>query len=299
MHRKAGITLFLAFGLLFGPLPVWPQKPGKMFSLKVSGGFGRAGLGDLDETERGHNARFGDLADLWGFEKTGGLALPHGGIDVNGEIVLHLSGRLAVGVGSGWMSKMEKDSEIIIRQASSGAQSLLRWTTSASVVPLTLNVYYRVPLSSRLSGSLKAGLGCYFASLEITSYRKSELLNIQTWSQLAGTGRDYAMGYQAGLVLEYGVSNTFSFFLEGMGRLVNFKRWSVQYDYSSNAVTDATRTSSWWSVEELSRDNGKTYPGFLYSDQEPTASAYQNARKAEVDFSGFSVQAGLRFRFGR
>jgi hypothetical protein len=299
MNKKIVICSILALGMLSGPEMARDQIPGRRFSLKISAGYGSAGFGDLGKAEKGHNAKFGDLAGLWGFTKTGELALPHKGLDLDGEIVLSLTKHLDVGLGFGRLSRSNRDSQITIQQASSGAQSLLRWTTWAAVIPVTLNVYAHIPVSSRLNGFLKAGLGCYFANLEMTSYRESELLGVRTWSQLTSKMRDYALGYHAGLGIEVGISNIFSSFAEGTWRFVNLRNLSVQYDYSSNAVTDVTRTSSSWSVEEISRDNGKTYTGFLFSDSIPTSAYYQSVRKAEIDFSGWSFQAGIRIRFGK
>jgi hypothetical protein len=55
----------------------------------------------------------------------------------------------------------------------------------------------------------------------------------------------------------------------------------------------------WWSVEELSRDTGKFYSGLIHSDQEPAGAIYEQVRKAEIDFSGWSIQLGLKIRLGK
>jgi hypothetical protein len=150
-----------------------------------------------------------------------------------------------------------------------------------------------------VSGFLKAGLGCYFSNLKLKSYRQSELLGVQTWSQTISRGRNYALGFQAGLALEYGISRTLSCFIEGTWRFVNFKDWSIEYTYSSISQTDVPRTASCWFAEEFNRDTGKSYPVFFYSDQVEASSSYQNVRKAQIDFSGWSIQAGLKLRLGK
>ncbi len=302
MKNAHGLTaaglFFLVFFVVARTLPAG-EIPAEKFSLKISAGYGTAGFGDLNKAEEGHNARFEDLARLWGFAKTGEIALPHEGLDVSAEIVLGIAPRLDVGLGSGFLSRMSRESEVAIRQDSTGALSLQRWTASASATPLTLNVYYRIPLSSRLSGLLKAGLGCYFANFKLRSFRQSELLGVQTWSQTISRGRDYALGFQAGLVLEYGISRAFSCFTEGTWRFVNFKNWSIEYAYSSVFVNDAPRTASCWSAEELNRDTGKVYPTFFYSDQAIESANDRNVRKAWIDFSGWCIQAGFRLQLGK
>lgn len=299
MNKKAAVGSVLVFIVLFIAVEGRSQVPGEKFSLRMSAGYGFSGFGDLNMAEKGHNARLGDLAGSLGFNKTGELTLPHRGLDFSGEIVLRIAKPLEIGIGLGRLSRANSHSMAAIEEASSGARSLVRWTTRASAIPLLLNAYYRGPISPRLSSYVKAGLGYYFADLELTSEKESELLGIETWSRLKSKGRDYALGYQAGLLIEYGISGPFFLFAEGSWRFVNFKNWSVAYDYASSSLTDTTRTATWWSVEELSRDTGKSYPSLINSDQEPTGAIYERVRKAEIDFSGWTIQLGLKIRLGK
>ncbi len=298
MSKTTATGMILAAILLFGLATAGADVRPEKFSFRISAGYGRAGFGDLNKAEEGHNARFEDLARLWGFDKTGELALPHKGPDFSAEIVLRIARRLEVGLGFGLVSRMNRASEIAIRQSSSGALLKQRWGASASAAPLTLNAYFRVPLSTRLSGLLMAGLGCYFSSYRLESFRQSELLGIQTWSRTSSRGRDYAVGPLFGLALEFGISRALFFFAEGDWRFVSLKRWSVEYIYSSSSMTDVPRAAYAWSAEELDRDTGAAYPVFVYSDQEPAGPYYQNVRKARIDLSGPSLRAGIRFRLG-
>jgi hypothetical protein len=299
MKKKAAIVSVLASIVLVGAVEARSQVPGEKFSLKVSAGYGFSGFGDLNMAEKGHNARLGDLADSMGFNKTGELALPHQGLDFNGEIVLRVARPLEIGIGLGRLFRTKSGSMAAIEESSSSARSLVRWTTKASATPLLLSAYYPVSISPRLRALVKAGLGYYLANLELTSEKQSELLGIETRSLLKNKGRDHALGYQAGLVIEYGISGLFSLFAEGGWRFVNFKSWSVTTDDTSDSLTDTTRTATWWSVEQLSRDTGKSYPALIDSDQEPAGAIYEQVRKAEIDFSGWTIQLGLKIRLGK
>lgn len=299
MNKKAAIGSFLAFAVLVGAVEGRSTISGERFCLKISVGYGFSGFGDLNRTEKGHNARLEDLAGSLGFHKTGELALPHRGLDSNGEIVLRISRPLEIGIGLGFLSRANSHSLVSIEQSSSGARSSVRWTTGAWAIPLLLNAYYHVPISPRLSGFVKAGLGYYLANLKLTSEEEAELLGVETWSQIISKGRDDALGCQAGLGLEYGISGRFFLFAEGGWRFVNFKNWSVTYDDASNSRRDATRTATWWSVEGLCRDTGKSYSGLVCSGREPTAGVYGKVRKAEINFSGWTIQLGLKIRLGK
>ncbi len=299
MRKRLTIVSALAIGLFFRPSAAPGQVPAGAFSLRISAGCGFAGFGDLNEAGKGHNARFEDLAGLWSFTKSGEIALPRVGPDFDAEILLRVARRLEIGLGGGFLSRPGRESEVAMRQASSGAGSLVRWTVAASAIPLTVNAYYRVPVSARVSGFLKAGLGCYFASLRFTSYRQSELLGVQTWDRTTSRARDVGLGFQGGLVVEYGLSRALSCFAEGTMRFVNLKDWTVEYTYSSPSLTDVQRTASCWSAEESNSDTGRDYHVFVFSDQELTGFSYQGVRKARIDFSGWSLQAGLRLRFGK
>lgn len=299
MTKRIPIVCALALGLLFGPAAARGQVPANAFSLKISAGCGLAGFGDLNEAGKGHNARFEGLADLWGFDKSGGIALPRVGPDFSAEILLRVASRLEIGLGGGFLWRPRRESEVSIRQASSGAVSFVDWAVSASAVPLILTAYYRVPLSARLDGLLEAGLGCYFASLRFTSLRQSELLGVQAWNQTTSRARDVGLGFQGGLAVEHRLSRVLSCFAEGTLRLVNLDAWTAEYKYESPSLTDAPRASACWSADELDADTGRSYPVFVFSDQEFSGSAYQHVRKARIDFSGWSLQAGVRLRFGK
>jgi len=299
MNKNAAIGSLLVLAVLVGAVEGRSSIPGEKFGLKISAGCGFSGFGDLNRTEKGHDARLGDLASSLGFRKTGQLALPHRGLDSSGEIVLRISRPLEIGIGLGFLSRANSHSLVAIEEPSSGARSSVRWTTRAWAIPLLLNAYYHVPISPRLTGFVKAGLGYYLANLKLTSEEEAELLGIETWSQIISKGRDDALGCQAGLGIEYGISGRFSLYAEGGWRFVNFKNWSVSYDDASNGQRDATRTATWWSVEELNRDTGKSYSGLVCSDREPTAGVYGKVRKAEISFSGWTIQLGLKIRLGK
>ncbi len=299
MRKRMTIVSILAIGLFFRPAAAPGQVPAGAFSLRISAGCGFAGFGDLSEAGKGHNARLEDLAALWGFEKSGDIALPRVGPDFSAEILLRIARRLDVGLGGGLLSRMSRESEVSVRHASSGAGKLVRWTASASAIPLTLNAYYRVSVSERIGVLIKAGLGCYFLRLRFESYGQSELLGVRTWGRTTSRANDYAPGFQTGFALEYGLSKIFSCFAEGSWRFVDFKDWSVEYTTSSATGTDVPRTGSGWAAEGLDYDAGRSYPVFMFSDREPTGSSYRDVRKAGIDFSGWSLQAGIRIRLGK
>ena len=129
----------------------------KKFSLKLIAGFGDSGLGDLKAFADASNGRYADQALTYGFTRTGGLTLPHGGSSADGEVVASVSEHFGLGIGVGFLSG-EKNSQVEI-SLPSAARVTSFWQVRRTAIPLVANACYRVRRSGRLDVFLKAGLG--------------------------------------------------------------------------------------------------------------------------------------------
>jgi opacity protein-like surface antigen len=269
----------------------------KKFSLKFTGGTSWAGWGDLQAYAGGANTRYADQADAYDFTKTGRLALPRADLDAAGEAILSLPKKIGLGIGVGYISGT-RDSRIEI-SLPSAAGSATAWQMRMSAMPVTANAYYQAPISGRLGGYLKAGLAYYPIKINLTARDETEVLGIVQWSRSVAVARDHGLGFHAGLGLEYRIFRYISGVVEGTWRWAKSTDWTAEQEVTSNLAPDRQDSGSLWYAEELNGATGQYYPVAMISGAQPAGPGIRNVRKAEIDLTGWAIQAGLRIRFGR
>jgi len=110
--------------------------------------------------------------------------------------------------------------------------------------------------------------------------------------------KDNAFGLNGGIGFEYDVAKNIGLFVEGTARYAKLKDWKGD-GISTTVEGQADKISgTLWYCETLNDRTGKYYPSFKVSKNKPSSEegTYKNIRKAEIDFSGFSLRLGLRIK---
>ncbi len=270
------------------------QDSYKKFTLKVSGGYGSISGGDLTAVADGLNEQLSDIARLAGASTSGEIKNAKWGPEFEGEFVYSFTERWGIGLGVGYIRKsIESGAEL---QIGTYARVSFEWEPVYKAVPITLNGYYNLPVTSKMNAYVKGGVGYYFATWDYHIRQENELLGITVWEENEGTAKDSGFGFQGGLGFEYSLSDSVALFLEGTGRYVNLKNWDVENVYRNALGTDR-ETGTFWYVEEYEEDTGKYYPNLELSDEEPSDPDYRNVRKVEISFSGVVFKVGVKFSF--
>ncbi len=270
------------------------QETPKAFTLKLGGGAGSLSGGDLTSFKNGANELLRDIAGLAGGSMSGALENAKWGLELEGELVYNISGRLGIGLGTGYI-RASADSLAEMRAGTLG-RIAFGWTPVFTVVPVTLSGHYRFPVAPRLNVFARAGIGYYFATLDYKTLEESELYGLTLRAENDGTARKGGWGVQGGLGLEVLVSGRLALYFEGGGRHVALADWDVDNSYR-DSYGSVKQKGTFWYVEKKNEDTGKSYPGLEMKDREPSDPAFLSVRKATFSLSGLVFKTGVKFSF--
>ena len=104
------------------------------------------------------------------------------------------------------------------------------------------------------------------------------------------------IGFHGGVGLEYRLRKNVSLVVEGSGRYARVSGLKGEYNEQSSEGADATDKGKLYYYEW--KYNEKLYPWVELLDRDPSeinfSSPIYNAREAVIDFSGFSLRAGIK-----
>jgi len=268
-------------------------KAGELkFGLSLSGGMAYLNLGDVNAYIRSRADYYREESRIAGYPLSGDLQSLHFGFDSSAELLLFLTPRLALSLGSGYISA----------SAGKGGGGMTVQETSETIhttnesrlqaVPVTLGLYYFLPLGAGLR--LYAGAGGSFYAAKWTNTHKED------WGY--GYSADYqedngqGIGFGGSLGIEFNVAPALCVFLEGWGRYAKIGNFKGKAEYTSELehVVWSGKLYYWESYEWWTN---RWYPCLGTESEKPSASWYRNIRQGFVDLSGFALHAGLRIRF--
>jgi hypothetical protein len=312
------------------------------FSLKVNQGWAWMSGGDLNKSISGWRQYYKDRQSS-SFSSNYTLGELHSTFEVGAEVAVTLSSRWNIGLGATFLSFGQKG-EISTRLASQenytlsptrqGTISLEELTSQQPeyevlTVPVTLSIYYLLPLGGDYSIYLGGGGGLYLSryrykeaytySFNYTDNQLSADSSVLYVDKYVSTGeyketaktQDFGLHGIAGLDIR--LSTSFSIAVEVLGRWVNLDgwggektdsyswthTWGVSGVYSENGQTEESHDGKIWRVEARSDQTGKTYPRLVFSGEKPASADYTAVRPANISLSGFSARIGLKLRFGK
>ncbi len=274
---KKSIALFIVL-VLSALLASAPASAQVKLGLKVTGGLGYYGAGDLNTGLQGWSDAYRKIYDT--STLTGGYSPVHWGPEFGGELLLQLNPSLALGLGVGYLQASRSSALGVSKSGTSFEES---WSPKIGAVPVTLNLHYYLPLGGRVRLSLDAGLGYYFGTCTDSQHMVFIVAVDRTYDTTAN-----GIGFHGGLGLEIPVSTAVSIVLEAHGRYASLGNFKGSFHSASTDKTGGV----WLSDVFLDR----TYSLIDISEEMPDSQ--YNPRAAKLDFSGFRFQAGFLFRFG-
>jgi hypothetical protein len=336
------VTLKRIFVLVLSTVFLSLDAPAFEFSLKVNQGWAWTNGGDLNKSISGWRQYYEDRQSS-SFSSNFTLGELHSTFEVGAEVVVSLSSRWSIGLGATFLSFSQKG-EVSTKLASQenytlsptrqGTISLEEITSQQPeyevlTVPVTLSVYYLLPLGGDYSIYLGGGGGLYLSryrhkeaytySFNYTDNQRSADSSVLYVDNYTSAGeytetaktRDFGLHGIAGLAIK--LSTSFSIAVEVLGRWVNLDgwegektdsynwshTWGVSGIYSENGQTEESYDGKIWRVEARSDQTGKTYPRLVFSGEKPISADYTAVRLANISLSGFSARIGLRLRFGK
>lgn len=272
--------------------------PGMVFadgkiSLRLQGGWTYISGGDVNH---GTQAFFDYNEARWP-ASTGGYRVVHNGYEFGGDIVFKITSRLGVGVGGGYLqisrasSMYLDDPEIATVYAGVDAEPRL------SAVPLRASIHLTAPLSTKFNFHADVGTSYYLNA----RYSDEWFLGIWTFEDLSSyihsTTRAQKnktpIGFQGGIGLEYELRHELFVYLDARGRYARFSGWHGSSVLESNYETPVSEHGILY-YESVPMLTGS--PRLIMVQSSPPDGPGGEPRQAVVDFSGLSLQIGIRIR---
>jgi hypothetical protein len=210
------------------------------------------------------------------------------------EIIVPFGEGFGLGVGAG-----------IFRIAASDKFAYTWWTYAGTesfepkltVIPMTVNLHYQVPVSHALDLDVFGGTGFYLTRFEHKSISTSDFFSYEM--EKTFTASKGVFGLQGGIALEIKVSSSFAFVLQAEARLA--KAMDLQGDWTEQERTlNGSRRADghdglFWYYEKS--DASGTYPQVSFAPTPPSDTSVTNSRKGTLDLTGLSAAAGIKITF--
>jgi len=314
MRKFKLVTLVVLSLVVFFSIPQWGQTEqervdiykkeanGFNFGIKLFGNMSHLiGKHDVNEAHKGWNNLVNDSAEAWGESVDGQLKTLGFGPFFGGELTLSFIPHFTIGLGVGYI-QFTKESTVTITDP----WSTMEFTRKPKItaIPLTLSLYYNIPLGKTLNAVVGAGVGYYLGKFQNNIHERFDDEGIAILFEADSN----SIGFHGGLDLELNISRTMALVFGVSGRCVKLKdlmgTFSVDWEdapYDTYVVPDQTL----WYVEEdysWGEDDplaGKWYAGLATNDEKPEWSFYRNVRKAKISMSSIALQIGILIRLSQ
>jgi hypothetical protein len=266
------------------------QGSGIKAGLRLMGGGILIGRNDINDELKGANDFYEDRSDI--IVLSGKYKPANTLLDFMGEFFVNFAPNLELGIGSGYFTG-GKESTVITEWPSSGVNEKTVFP-KFSAVPITLSLYYGVPISNSMKVRIGAGAGYYLGSVEWEEYRKYDSEEYeQSWS-----AKSNALGFHGVVHFELKFTQHSAFVVGAKGRYVVLKNlvgdkewrylggnWGTEEDYIL------------WSYIFEDSATGNKYPGIGFSDEKVKSQYFSDVEEGDVSLSGIVFQAGIKVTF--
>jgi hypothetical protein len=264
-----------------------------IFSLRLQGGWAHSSAGDINP---GTQAFFDWRETLWPASEYGYRAM-HNGFELGGDIIFELTPWLGVGIGGGYLkisgySRMNLyDPELI------GPSAGLEVKPTLSAVPIRAGVHLTIPLNSKFNFLAEIGASYYFIAHYSDEWwdrvwvfeGQSAYVHISTRAEK----KKAPFGFQGGIGLEYELKHNFFLYLDARGRYARFRGWKGTSVLQSDYETPFSEQGILY-YESVPMLSGS--PRLIMVQSDPPDGPEGEPRQAAIDFSGVSLQVGIRIR---
>jgi hypothetical protein len=209
------------------------------------------------------------------------------GYELGGDIVYYLTPRLGVGLG-GSMVRRDKGSSILFNSPGSFGDYMMTAVPELKLFSLRLGLFLSLPLNRLFTFCAGAGPAWHSAEFRYTG----SVTTPSYMDAIHQEGKASHWGVQGGIGLEIRMNRRLAFILEARGRYAKIS------GFEGSEVTDRLEGNQ--SVTRI--EKGALY--IIENEEYPRLDIIEGklpgdlrGRKAEFDFSGVSLQAGLNFKF--
>ncbi len=258
---------------------------GLTVQFKLSGGYGLLALDDVNRSLGGWEdlvKKHAAATPGWSYE-AGEAGRIRSGFDIEGEFLLGLTPRWAVGIGSGFMVGEAAERATSLDILRSSVPYVYARPTNVTATPLVLSGYHFFPLGRKFA--VYAGVGAGWVRVRYSdreAVKKKASAGFTYSNEQSATGHGTLVHGVAGI--KYAHDENLGLFLEA-----DWKRARVK-DLGNGAGT-------LFFYEEYHQDLDFWQARMSVLDEPPTGETFRSVRKAVVDCSGFALKLGFFVKF--
>ncbi|MGA2532919.1 MAG: hypothetical protein ABSG19_07755 [Candidatus Aminicenantales bacterium] len=304
MVKKESFVMAIVFVLCL--IPGSTLAKGKI-SLKIQGGLNYLQAGDVNPG----TLAFFDWGKIYFAPPTGGLieggdTALHRGYEFGGDLIFELTRNIGIGIGAGYLQMSRNPPQSMMRiiddpQGGGGFTKYFTAVTKLKAIPIRVGLFLSLPMSKKIDFTAHAGISYYLKAEYQADWYVAVASAVESPGQRLSTNaekKETPIGFQGGLGIDYKLIRRIALFIEAQGRYARFRGLEG---------TSTSEPSRWGGVLPSFSENGKLYyesvpmipnaPRLIMVQSAPPAGPGGQPREAVVDFSGISLQAGIRIRF--
>jgi len=284
--------------LIFVTISALCLLPGLVFadgklSLRLQGGWTCLSAGDINS---GTQALFDWRKADW-VASAGGYKPVHKGFEIGGEIIFELTPRLGIGIGGGYLKISRYSQSRLYDPEEIASYETLGVEPTLSAVPIQAGVHLTVPLNAKFNLHADIGASYYFKARYSYEWRSiywwidvlSGYIQITTNAEKKNT----PIGFQGGISLEYELRHNIFLYLDARGRYARFRGLKGSSVIESSFVTPSSEQGIlYYESAPMLWDA----PRVIMVQSDPPNGPGGEPRQAVIDFSGVSLQFGIRIR---
>jgi hypothetical protein len=280
------VSLSLAF-LLIATALAYPQH----VSFKLMGGLTWINGDDYNKGVVGQNQYIKATTTTM----SGAYEKLTNGLKFQAEVINYLNPRMGIGLGGGYFrtsTESNVTSHGMLADVPYDNEST--YNSKVSVIPFFLNFHYLARPAPKWKLDLFAGPT--FNIVQFNFENPSITPTFSTTENVAFTGSIAALGLQGGLGLNFEITPNIALVADGYfryGKVSNIKgNWSDIVSAPSGTTVKSNAEYYLWYYENT---EGGSYPQIGFYDKSgPTGSSISGARKADINFSGLVILAGIK-----
>ncbi len=227
----------------------------------------------------------------------GGYRAVHTGYEFGGDAIYALSPRIGLSIGGGYLR---------ISRASSMSFSMLGPSLSTataganprlSAVPIRIGLHLTMPISGKVNFIAEGGGSYYFHARYNAEWIAGDVLTFHKRITTSAEAKGVPLGFHGGLGFEYRLLPNLFLGLSALGRYARFRTWEGSSEFEFFELVEGWTTFSEQGILYYEHvPNLPNAPRLIMIQNSPSTTVGPEPRKAVIDFSGVSLQLGIRIR---
>jgi hypothetical protein len=232
----------------------------------------------------------------------GGYRAVHSGYEFGGDVIYALTPRIGISIGGGYLRISRASSMRFTMLVPSILIADAEANPRLSAVPIRVGMHLTMPLSRKVNFLAEGGV-CYYFNARYSDELRAGTSEIDlghisaTRITTSAEAKGVPLGLHGGLGFEYRLLPNLFLSLSTRGRYARFRTWEGSSEFEFFDYVEGWTTFSEQGIlyYELVPDLPDP-PRLITAQSSPSMIIGPEPRKAALDFSGVSLQFGIRIR---